>query len=639
MDSNRQHGYQSPSKTASPADMNLGAVQHNPSSMTNTLAWNHIEDKDTKTSHHHNMSSPHPPPALGIPGNTENSHTQQTHNSEFNEIADTLDRYDIGNVANIQPSIYKAFGGLGTLPWVALSYSVSSIAFIPFGYKMLKYRHFKIMCLTSILWMMAGAAMSAGAPAFQFVVLGRLLSALGTSIIYQATSSFNAMLCCPQELAVVNVSMGACFVVGLVLGPTMGSPPVPWDFKCLCGAFAAGTEQITWRWAFILVIPLCSISLILQALFLPWLNIMNEEVRVAKKRDFDMFGMTLHMVVCFLFPLSCTFLGSAGVFGARDAIAAWSAFTFAVFLYVIQQAYSIGTTPAARIVSPFSLFTNRTILLAWICTISAAAAYGAALYYLPIYFAFNRGLGPFDAATRLLPLVCIFIAAVIISSALLCAFHFYKPLFVLGSILLLVGGGLFQTLSIETSESSVMGFESVVAAGLGVLWQLAIPVCWVTLSNTKDRLDAALLSNMAHWGGIAVSLSIAGMIYQGIGLQSLKKSFGDGDVGSSFSDNEMLELLAGVDSPVLNSRNSTEIRLMVTVATTEALKGCFTIILAAGAISFLAAMGMKWEALGSEPDREDSEGLELGSRVNRRQDGDEIMLDGLNVTGGATVDR
>ncbi|KAI1462610.1 major facilitator superfamily domain-containing protein [Annulohypoxylon moriforme] len=564
--SRHKHGHQPSSKTDSSADMNLTANQEQ------------TEDKDVEASHHHNPSSPSPPAINDTSGNRgggENTHTQQTQNATpnlpannhrprirdhipicnmdavviANGILNIVHGYDVGNVANIQPSIYKAFGGMVFLPWLALGYSVSIIAFIPLARKFLRTRHYKMLSLISILASIGGAAISGSASHFVFLVIGRVLTAWGASFTHQGMTSHDIILCTPHRLFVVSAYMGACFATGLVVGPIVG------------GVFA-GTGQISWRWA----------------------------------------------------------------------IAAWAAFTLIVFVYVIQQAYSIGTTPDERIISPFSLLNNRTVMLSWTCTFCAAAAYGATLYYVPIYFAFHQGLSPLDVATRLLPLICIFISTVGLSSALLASFHIYKPFFIIGSGFLIISGGLFQTLSTRTPQSSMMTFESLVAVGVGMLWHLAVPVCSTFLRDTKDRLDLALLSKIAQLGGIAMALSLAAVIYQSTGFRSLKESLGNGDMGS-FSDEDIFEMLAGVDSPIIKSSNSAEIQPLVMGAITDAIRGCFTIILAAGCLSFIAALCMKWENM----DEQKSESLGLRPPSGQRNEGS-IVLDGLTVTGDATGD-
>ncbi|KAI0885486.1 MFS general substrate transporter [Annulohypoxylon maeteangense] len=638
--SSHKNGHQSPLKTGSSANMNLDANKHRPS-LTNT--HKNSEEKDTEISHHHNSPDESSPTALDT-ANMTNPHVGRVHDAGSistverhrlrsnipewkwktvllaNGFLSLVHGYDVGNIANLQPAIYQAFGSIVALPWLALGYAVSIIAFIPLGHKLLRIVDFKILSLLFTLVMMMGAAISGSAHHFVLVIFGRMCTAWGASVIYQGILSHNLILCSPYECLIVTGYMAGCFAAGLVVGPVIG------------GVFA-GTEQITWRWAFYLMIPLCGISFILQAFCLPRYCILNEKFGPRSVRGFDCFGIFLHIVVCFSFSFSCMFLGSARIWGAGWALASWAIFVLFAFTYAVQQAYSIGTTPNERIVSPFSLFTNRTVLLNWICTTCAATAYGAALYYVPIYFAFHEGLSPLDAATRLLPLVCIFVFAIILSGALLPGYRIYKIFFMIGSMFLLIGGGLFQTLTDETPESSMMAFEALVAVGIGMLWHLATTVGFTIIETTKERLDLALLSNVAKFGGIAVSLSLAGVIFMDTGFQSLKESLSNGDAKSSFSDEQIFELLAGVNSPILISGNSTTVKPMVMSAITDGIKGCFAIIIAAGGLSFLAALCMKWEAMGSDEEVK-SGGPEPDSHSGQKSDG-EIILDGLTVTGEA----
>ncbi|KAI1105367.1 MFS general substrate transporter [Jackrogersella minutella] len=524
--------------------------------------------------------------------------------------------YDASNVANIQASVYKAFGHIDILPWVALAYSVCNIALIPLGRKLFKLCDFRVLYNVPMLFLIAGSAMSGSATGIGYVIAGRAVMALGSSIILQGIMNFNIIFTYPRELGLVQGCTGACFAIGLVLGPIIG------------GAFA-NNEHTTWRWGFYLVIPLSAISLILQVLCCPSYRIPTNKTGWQSIKEFDHIGNILHTAVCMLFPISCMFLGSIGTWGITSAIATWTVFTFAMVLYAIQQSYSIGTTPENRFLSPCSLLNNRTVLLTWICTMCAAACYGVALYYVPIYFAFSHGLDPLATGIRLMPFIGVFVVTVIVCGVLLSAVRRYKPFFLVGSALLLIGGGLFQTLTIETSESAVMGFETIIAAGLGMIWQLAVPVCSAFLPGTEDRLDLTVLVNMAQLGGIAASLSIAGMIYQSTGFESLKVSVSNSNI--ELSEDAIRELLAGVASPILLNGDP-EITRLVTSAITDAIKNCLLIVLAFGGLSLLAASTMKWEALQFKKPTREQIPKEIGHNRQRVQRSDNaIMLDDLVI--------
>lgn len=159
----------------------------------------------------------------------------------------------MSNVANIQASIYQAFGQMELLPWVSLGYSICNIALIPLGRQLFKFGDFKVLNLVSMLFILAGSILSGAAPSIECVIAGRAVMAIGTSIIYQGYSltslpnwwslanndcsilSFNIIFAHTHELGLVQGIIGACFVIGLLLGPVIG------------GAFAAN-EHTTWRW-------------------------------------------------------------------------------------------------------------------------------------------------------------------------------------------------------------------------------------------------------------------------------------------------------------------------------------------------------------------------------------------------------
>lgn len=331
---------------------------------------------------------------------------------------------------------------------------------------------------------------------------------------------------------------------------------------------------------------------------MPNLRKANERLfRVLRTENFDLVGLILHNSTCLTFAAACYLLGAAGEWGAGLGITIWVVFTFVMIAYVIQQTYSIGTTPTDRVLSPFSLMRNKTILKAWVCTVCGAVAYGAALYSVPIFMAFNRGQGPTNPGWQLVLFLATFVITACCCGHMVQAYHYYKGFFLFGSICLIAGGASFQLLDVDTPEMTVHGLEGLIAIGVGSFWQLMTQVCMTFVLDSKDRLHLTLLNSIAQFGGVAASFSMSEMIYQSIGFQSLKESLGNRDAGPSFSDQEILQLLAGVSTPVLESKVSTVILPMVMGATTKAIRGINVITIAAGGLSFIVAAIMKWEAI------------------------------------------
>lgn len=169
--------------------------------------------------------------------------------------------------------------------------------------------------------------------------------------------------------------------------------------------------------------------------------------------------------------------------------------------------------------------------------------------------------------------------------------RYYMVFFLAGAVLMLIGAGLQQTITAHSSEGKVMGLEALVGAGIGALWQLGLPISSVLLPPAQ-RLDAAALFNMAQLGGVAVALSIAGSVYQNVGFIRIREALADFD----FSGDDVRLLMAGAASPI-SATSEPAVMAAVVGAVTQAILYCFYLTLAAGAICFVAACCMKFEAL------------------------------------------
>lgn len=93
--------------------------------------------------------------------------------------------YDVSNVANIQAPVFNDFGHIELLPWVGLSYSVCNVAVVPLARKLTKFAEFKMLCISSLSFLIAGSALAGAASNIQSVIAGRALMAIGASVIYQ----------------------------------------------------------------------------------------------------------------------------------------------------------------------------------------------------------------------------------------------------------------------------------------------------------------------------------------------------------------------------------------------------------------------------------------------------------------------
>ncbi|KAI1270474.1 hypothetical protein F5Y18DRAFT_13853 [Xylariaceae sp. FL1019] len=360
---------------------------------------------------------------------------------------------------------------------------------------------------------------------------------------------------------------------------------------CHLGAGFSATPHATWRWSFYLIAPLTAIAIGLLVVALPSYSEGNEKSVSKNFREIDWIGNFLHIATFLLLAFAAVFGGTMWAWSSITELAVFIALGATSISYVVQQTFSLGVKPERRII-PVHLLTNRTVLFTWICTIAASFVYGVTLYYTPLFYAFTREIGPLEAGLRLFCFTANFIFVIFLAHSLLPVAKFYMPFFLVGGILLLIGGILFHTVTPGTSNAAILGFDALVGAGVGLLWNLAIPVCSVKLKTREERLDQTTLHSIAQLGGVAASLSASALIYQNLGLEMLRQSA----QFTGYSKSDIFGLLSGAQSDILNALPE-DLRDVVIAALIRTIVRCFYIIIAAGVLAFVASLCLKIEPL------------------------------------------
>ena len=105
------------------------------------------------------------------------------------KIADLLLGYDVSNLANIQPSVYDAFGQIQLLPWVAVAYSLANAASVPVFRRVAAFCELRSLGSVSLALFVVGAALCGAAPTIEALIVGRALNGIGAAGVYQVYST------------------------------------------------------------------------------------------------------------------------------------------------------------------------------------------------------------------------------------------------------------------------------------------------------------------------------------------------------------------------------------------------------------------------------------------------------------------
>lgn len=389
------------------------------------------------------------------------------------------------------------------------------------------------------------------------------------------------MFASPTETPRLFGLLSATWAIGLVIGGPIGSA-------------LAANPHTTWRWAFYMNLPWVGLALVLSLLCIPSKYLGPDIPVVQRIIKMDPIGLVLNMVSPVLFAVALEFSGSVWHWSDGATIAVWVLFGVSTIAWFLQQSLCIFTTREERSI-PLHLLQRMDLLPLWFASGCAGASYAVTLYYTPLYFAFARGHDALQQTVRILPFILVFIAVVTLVGGSLPKIGRYAPVYLLAGLATISAAAGMATMMPKpsTTESTIMGLEALIGIGLGCSFQHGVGISNVmNQGSPRDRVDSAILFNMAQMGAIAIVLAVAGCIFHNVGYNLLNEALGD----RGYSEHDLREALAGVSSVVWQSRDPEVIKRGVE-AVSKVIGREFYLVVAGGAICLVCALLMKWERL------------------------------------------
>ncbi|KAK4071791.1 hypothetical protein Purlil1_13322 [Purpureocillium lilacinum] len=288
----------------------------------------------------------------------------------------------------------------------------------------------------------------------------------------------------------------------------------------------------------------------------------------------------LNAVVPEVFAIAVTFSGPVWEWQSMRSIAVWTVFGVFLVLWIAQQYFCAFTTSQERAL-PLHMLSRLDLLPIWIASACAGSVYAVTLIYTPLFFAFARGADALRQSLLLLPFTVPFILTLLLTGILLPVVRRHKVFYIVGSAIAVAGSSaMVATLADKTSsEVRIMGLEALTGVGLGMLFQHGVGICNVINKKRhwSTRVDGVAVCNLAQFGGIAITLAIAGAVFQNVGVSLLEEAIGVAGV----SRQEIREALAGVSATL---RLEPELLARAAQAVANVISREFYISVAAGAI-------------------------------------------------------
>lgn len=477
-------------------------------------------------------------------------------------------------VANVQPAIVRQFNAVDRLSWLSVAFLIGAAGTNLVWGKVYSQFNIKWTYIATILVFEIGSAICGAAPNMDSLIVGRAICGVSGAGMYVGLITQLAVTTTIRERPIYVGGAGLVWGVGTVLGPIIG------------GAFT--DSSATWRWSFYINLFVGAIGAPVYLFMLPNVDPRRGSSLASRVRELDFVGTILLVGAFCSGVMAVSFGGVMYQWNSGRIIGLFCCSGVLFILFGVQQVYSIFTTPARRIF-PVELIRSRTILILFAMTAAGGTSLFLPIYMTPLYFQFTRGDGALESGVRLLPFITLMIFATITNGAILSKVGFYMPWYLVGGILVVIGGGVMYTVDIATSVSKIYGYTVLIGIGAGLFCQASFSV---GQASVKPELIASSIGfiSTGQITGITLALAIANAVFLNESEDGIKAMF------PNTPTEDIQQTITGSGSALFQGLSAND-RHRVLVVIVDSLSITYSLVVAAGALVTLLSLLMKRERL------------------------------------------
>ncbi|KAF7889886.1 uncharacterized protein EAF02_002301 [Botrytis sinoallii] len=405
--------------------------------------------------------------------------------------------YSLDNtiVANIIP-----------VSWLSVGFMIGGLCVaLPLG-KLYGILNIKWLYIFSVILFMGGSALCGGAPNMPAMIVGRVLAGAGGNGMNTGVNTLYSMNTTEKQRPMYMALVGLTYGIGTVIGPVIG------------GAFASSSA--TWRWGFYINLVIGGIFAPVYIFLLPSSKANPESLLSQRLHGFDYVGTVLQAESLACTVMAINFGGILYEWSSGRIIAMFVIAGVLVLLFAVQQSHTLLTSATTRIF-PVHFLSIKEPVCCFILMAACSSGTFLVMYYTPLYFQFAKGVSSLHSGVNLLPFIVTTTVAIMANGAILSKTGYYKPWYICGSALALVGGALMSHVSHNTKNASIYGLEVLLGLGFCSWLQTSYSVIQSVL-DPSQVVHAVTFIVFAQLLGLAISLSIAGAIFVNSSLHGLE---------------------------------------------------------------------------------------------------------------------
>jgi EmrB/QacA subfamily drug resistance transporter len=343
-------------------------------------------------------------------------------------------------VGTAMPRIIADLDGLQHYAWVATAYLLASTASMPVWGKLSDAFGRKRFFILGMAVFVVGSALCGQANGMTELIAFRAFQGLGAGAMMPITQAIIGDLFPPAQRARWSGVLMSVFAVATIVGPLLGG----WI-----------TDNISWRWAFYVNLPLGVVALAVAAIALPG-HVSPHKHRI------DYSGAALLVAAAVPLLLGFSWAGSEYAWGS------WQIVSLFVFSVVMWVAFFFRELRAAEPVINPRLFENRIFSVSALASMLQSAAMFGAIMFLPLFVQGVQGKSATNSGIILMPMMLGAMVTSIGAGQILAKTGRYKWLVVGGFACVTLGAYLLSRMGVQTSSGALAVNMVVMGLGLGI---------------------------------------------------------------------------------------------------------------------------------------------------------------------------
>lgn len=387
-------------------------------------------------------------------------------------------------VSTALPTIVADLGGLEHLSWVFTAYILTSTIVAPLYGKLGDLYGRRTMVFASVALFLLGSALCAVSSTMTMLIISRGVQGLGGGGLFVLALSVVGDVIAPQDRGKVQAVFAAVFSLSSVIGPLAG------------GWFV---EVFSWHWIFLINIPL---GIIAVAVFASSFG--AKPALVSHKIDWA--GAAALTAALSILILVCSLGGKELPWNSAMT---W---VFAALGLAATAAFIAIERRAAEPILPMDLFKLNVFSVTSAIGFLQGAIMLGAISFLPIYLQIALGHSPTNSGFLLIPMTAGILTTSTIAGITMGKTGRYRPLPIIGMILLALAAIMMTRLTQTTSSAYFSGTLFVFGAGLGMIF----PVVTTVVQNAvpREQMGTATAAGvMFRQIGGSVSVAVFGAVF------------------------------------------------------------------------------------------------------------------------------